>query len=127
MDVTIRRRPSLVRSMAVMLVFVVICLAVILVAADQVCRMNIDQWMPLYPGAEEVRLEYDFARPRALGTTLGLYHTPDDEETVRQFYRENTLALLQAEQTRGLATTDWNTEPQPDGGTRIILYSECGR
>ena len=127
MDVTMRNRPSLVRSLAIMLVFVVICLAVILVASDQVCRLNIDQWMPVYPEAEQVRLEYDFVRPRALGTTLGVYFSPDDNETVRIFYRENILALLRAEQSRGLASTHWDTEPQPDGGTLITLYSECGR
>ncbi len=127
MDVTVRSRPSIVRSLAIMLVFAVICLALLLAAADQVCRMNIDQWSPLYPGAELVRLDYDFVRPRAMGTTRAVYFSPDDNETVRGFYRENTLALLQAEQSRGLAFTAWDTEPQPDGGTLITLYSECGR
>jgi hypothetical protein len=104
-----------------------ICLGSIIVGADMICKSNVETWLPYYPNAEVVSIEHDFIRARAMGETWVVLSSPDDPETVRQFYRDNTLALMRAETLRGWAITDWRVEADPDGeGSIIRLYSLCG-
>lgn len=103
------------------------CIGPFLIGADITCRINIENWTPYYPDAMVVSVEHDSVRARALGTTTIVLHTTDDAETVRQFFRDHTLAMLRAERSRGIATTEWRVEEQPDGnGSVIYLYSACG-
>jgi len=103
----------------------------ILFLADIKCHYDIENWWAVpYPGAETVALEYDLFRPRALGETRWTLHSHDDEETVRAFYRERTLEILDSRRSRGLAYTDRfiQSVTAPDGSrlTQIVLYSACG-
>lgn len=98
-----------------------------MVAADLQCSSDIDTWVPLYPNGETVTVEYDFVRPRALGETVWIQSSTDDIEVIKQFYRDNNIANLDAGRTRGLAATEWRVEPDPETNTNhIILFSSCG-
>ena len=122
------RSPSVIKSVLLLLLMAFACIATLLFTADRVCNADIELWIPFYPQATVVSSEHDFIRARAMGTTTIILATSDDEETVRQFYRDTTLALLDAEETRGLTSTSWDVQPNPDGtGSLITLYSECGR
>ena len=103
------------------------CFATLVLVVDEVCRLNIEQRIPYYPDARVVSVDYDFIRLRALGVSRVVLSSPEDPETVRQFYRDNTIRLMQAEESRGLAGTDWNVQPDEDGGGSIIILSSvCG-
>jgi hypothetical protein len=118
--------PSLLKTGLILLLLAFACIATLVFAGDSICHSDIEQWIPYYPNATVVSTEYDFIRARGIGTTTVTLMSDDDEETVRQFYRDTILALLDAEETRGLASTSWDV--LFDGESSIItLYSECGR
>ncbi len=106
--------------------FAFICL--ILLLADIKCAYDIENWWaPLYPNGKTVEVEYDLFRARALGVTKLIMESPDDVETVKQFYREKRLATLREGKTRGLAWSESFVMPLENGeGSRIVLTSACG-
>lgn len=103
-------------------------LCVIVLLADIKCAYDIENWWaPLYPNGETVEVEYDLFRARALGVTKWIMESPDDVETVKQFYRDTRLATLNEGKTRGLAWSESFVTPLEDGqGSRIVLTSACG-
>lgn len=118
---------STLKWLVFLLVIAFGCIGSVLVAGDQMCRASIDRWTPVYPGATVVSQDHDFIRARAMGTSITILRSQDDPETASQYYRDNTLRLLDEGKSRGLAISDWTVEPNPDGdGSVIILYSECG-
>jgi hypothetical protein len=120
--------PSLIKWFAMMIFLALACLGSLVIVSDQICSANIAEWIPYYPEATLVSEEHDFIRLRAMGTSKVVLSTPDDAETTRQFYRDTTLRLMRAGETRGWATTDWRVDPNPDGqGSLITLVSECGK
>jgi hypothetical protein len=95
--------------------------------ADQLCRYDIDRRLPYYPGAELVKLENDFLRPRAIGKTTMIFLSPDDLETVASWYRELNLDLLNRGLFHGLSSINRWYEANPTGkGTMIYYVTECG-
>ena len=122
-----RKPTSILRVAAVLLLASFTCIGSIILVADLQCSADIEGWAPLYPNAEAVKVNYDLFRPRALGQTTLVMESPDDVETVKQFYRDNILEVLDAERSRGLAWADWRVQPLETGaGSRIILISACG-
>lgn len=105
----------------------VACMGVFVFSLDEVCRANIAMRQPLYPNAEVMTTEYSLFRPRAMGITRLTLATADDPETVRQWFRDVTMDLLQREQFRGIASLNYQVHENPEGeGSLINLYSECG-
>ena len=103
-------------------------ICVIILLADIKCAYDIENWWaPLYPNGKTVEVEYDLFRARALGLTKWIMESPDDVETVKQFYREKRLATLNDGKTRGLAWSESFVVPLDDGpGSLIVLTSACG-
>jgi predicted membrane protein len=119
--------PSLLKFVIILFLVAFIFIGSIVFITDIQCNSDIETWVPLYPNAETVSVEYDFIRARAIGNTRLIQVSPDDVETVKQFYRDNLIELLNARRSRGLASTDWRIEPDEEtGGSRIILLSACG-
>lgn len=104
----------------------VLCMGLFVLGIDQVCYNDVTHRQPIYPGAKVIDTEYSFLRARAIGHTKLTLWTPDDIETVRQWIRDKNIELLQKNEFRGLATLDWQAQPNPDGeGTLLIYYSSC--
>jgi len=129
-DVT-RRQSGSLKSALVMIgsSFAFICAIILL--ADVKCAYDIENWWARpYPGARTIDIQYDLFRARALGETRWIMESDDDEQTVREYYQELTLEILNSGQTRGLAWADRSIEAieKPDGSTatRIVLFSACG-
>ena len=121
------RPPSLFRWFVMMILLALACMGTLVFVSDQICSSNIEEWIPYYPGATVVSEEHDFLRLRAMGVSHVVLATSDDPETVKQFYRDTTIRLMRAEETRGWASTNWRVDPNPDGsGSLITLDSECG-
>lgn len=122
-----KRPPSTFRLLFILIVASLLCVGSVLVWADFQCSSDIEAWLPLYPNAETVSVENDLFRPRATGTTLWIQESTDDIETIKQFYRDHVLEVLDSKRGRGLASTDWQVEPNSESNTnRIILFSSCG-
>ncbi len=110
-----------------MLLGIFACMALFLFAIDEVCRTNIATRQPLYPDAEVVSSTHSLLRPRAMGITRMTLSTPDEEESVRQWFRDLTLDLLRRGEFRGIASVEYRVRSASEGaGTLIDLYSECG-
>ena len=100
--------------------------ATAVLGADQLCRNDVAQRLPLYPNATLRSAEHDFLRVRAAGRTEMSFTTPDDLEEVRDWNRKVTLSLLEREQMRGLADVSRRFEVDPVGGTLIFDTTRCG-
>ena len=123
------RKPLSTRRHFVLMVSAsVLFVAIVILLADIKCSYDIENWWsPLYPNGETVAVEYDLFRPRALGETEWIMESPDDVETVKQFYRDKRLEVLESDKTKGLAWSDSRVVPLENGeGSRIIILSACG-
>ena len=113
-----------IRNIVLLLILVFGCPGSIVLVADIGCNISINTWLPLYPGAEQVSVDYNFIRPRGMGSTLMVFQTPDDPETVEAFYHQNALNLVNEGIPRGIGGMDFHAEPNPEG-TLLALYSHC--
>lgn len=120
-------------SMIFIMFGIVACAVTLVLGGDVYCRVDIDHWLPIYPDATLVdNNNRAFFRPRASGITSEVYYTEDDAATVRRWYSEYRREITRNTETgdraaRGLATTDYVINANPDGtGTFIQTYSECG-
>lgn len=105
----------------------VACIGSIVFVGDVQCSNDIETWIPLYPNGDVISVDYDFIRMRAWGNSRTIQASPDEVETTKQFYRDHVLQLFDQETSRGLASTSWTVEPNPEtGGSLIILASSCG-
>lgn len=123
-----RNQTGCMKTTIIMVGAAVMFIATIILLADIKCSYDIENWWaPLYPNGETVSVEYDLFRPRALGVTKWIMESSDDVETVKQFYREKRLEVLDAGKTRGLAWSESFVTPLENGqGSRIIITSACG-
>lgn len=120
-----KRTKSAIMGVVAVLVLVFGCPGAIIVAADLACNASIEEWIPLYPGAEVIETQYNLLRPRGIGLTSMVLRTQDDAETVRQWYRDNVIQIMHRGGGNRFATTSWQVEESQDG-ILIRLYSECG-
>ena len=97
------------------------------VGSDQLCRMDIRRRLPAYPGSVIESSEHNGIRLQAMGKSTLVFLTPDDPETVAQWYRQLTLEQLKKNRYSGLAAISRWSEANPDGqGTLIYYLTECG-
>jgi hypothetical protein len=121
------RPPSILKFAFILILASVFCISTLVLVIDVQCNGDIEAWIPLYPKAETVSVQYDFIRARAWGNSQVIQASPDDVETAKQFYRDTVIKLFDEERGRGLASTHWAVEPDPDtDGSLIILSSSCG-
>ncbi len=110
--------------------FLVIALAipfVLFFGSDQVCRYDIGRRLPFYPNTALVKAEHNGLRLRALGKTEMTFSTPDEFETVSEWYRKLNLEQLDKNIYNGLASINRWVEKNPEGdGTLIHYVTECG-
>ena len=124
-----RKSASILRTALILVTASVIFIGGVILLADIKCSYDIENWWaPPYPNGETVEIQYDLFRPRALGITTWIMVTDDDEETVKQFYRDKRLEILDQERLRGMAYSESSVFPRDDGqpGGKIVLYSACG-
>ena len=118
----------LLKLFLIMVGVAVVFIGTILLLADIKCSYDIENWWAVpYPGAQTISITHDdWLRPRALFETIWVLRSPDDMETVKQWYREKTLFVLKEQRTRGLAYSDYHVKAADDGGSIITLFSSCG-
>lgn len=95
--------------------------------SDQICGYDIYRRLPFYPEATIMQAEHNSFRPRGLGKTEMVFSTPDDYETVAEWYRQLNLEQLDKNIYNGLASINRWAEKDPEGnGTLIYYVTECG-
>jgi hypothetical protein len=120
------KRSPLIGCIVVPVVAVLFIVALV-VGSDQYCRYEINQRLPIYPGATLASQDFNGLRVRATGASQMVVSTPDDPETVRVWYRELNLERVKKEGPQGIATVNFFVEPSPQGEGSIISYAtECG-
>ncbi len=114
-------------GIVLILALIVICVTLVTIGLDVACYNDINNWVPMYPNAEVIELEYQgLFRPRAMGATSVVLLSPDPVNVVRHWYYENLQKRIRERTSRGFAETDRWIEENPDGeGTLIYLYSSC--
>jgi len=122
-----RKPPSILPLFFILVAASLTCIGGILFVADAQCASDIEAWLPLYPDAEIVSQDYNLIRVRGIGTGQTVQISEDDVETVKQFYRDQTIENMNTQRGRGLASTDWRIVENPNGeGTQITLITSCG-
>lgn len=117
-----------IRSIVLVVAIVIGIFVVIFAVGDIACNATIETWTPIYPNSEVIELNYNFIRPRGMGVTTMKLHSPDDVETVRQWYLDNLTRLSRENAGRGSGTNSWNIDEDPSGqGSLIYLSSRCGQ
>ena len=101
-----------------------LCTGVLFFTTDATCLRNTSQWIPIYPNAEVVEERKTFLTTFGMGVTQVTLSTPDDPNTVRKWYLE-TRAQNEANPTNLLATMRYLVREGENGGSTIILSSEC--
>jgi hypothetical protein len=126
MDVLGSKRRKSLGCFTMFLIAVGIAAAAFL-GSDQLCRMDIRRRLPQYPGSVLINSENNGIRAQAMGKSTLTFSTPDEPETVAQWYRELTLTQLRKNSYGGIASLARWHEANPEGpGTLIYYVSECG-
>jgi hypothetical protein len=122
-----RNKRSPLTGCLVMPIVAVLFIVVLVAGSDQYCRYEINQRLPIYPGATLVSEKHNGLRVRATGSSQMVVSTPDSPETVREWYRQLNLERVKKEGPRGLSNVNYVVEPNAEGEGSVISYStECG-
>ena len=104
-------------------------------AVDRVCYAGITRRVPVYPEAAQVRLTHNMLFPWGMGTTVGVFESEDDPETVRRWYGTHMREYAQSDAVSSspltsaqvrLSQARWDVTEAEDGtGSQIILFGVC--
>lgn len=96
---------------------------------DSTCLSSADTWLNDYPGSTLVSQEYSFVRPFGIGETVRVIYSSTTVNAVRQWYLDEDDVRARRGQSRsdGPAWMRWFADDADDGGTIVILRSECAK
>lgn len=112
---------------------VALCGGISALAVDQLCYTTLSQRLPLYPDAEVRVQRHNFFRAWGMGETYFELYTPDDSDTVGEWYgstagRYSREAVRANDFTYRLASAERSFRRAEDGeGTFIQLYGACAQ
>src|SRR5689334_25243651 len=75
-----------VLGLVTLILFLLLGVITLIGGVDTICRQDINTWLPIYPRATEISVQYDFLRPRALGRSYMVYMTQDNLYDVQLWY-----------------------------------------
>ncbi len=109
-----------------LLIAITSCVIITSVVIDFGCYNEAARWIPYYPDATVVQVEYDYLRPFGVGSTTAILHSDDEARDVRRWYIENQRALDDEGFSPNLASLNLSVRTDTEeGGSIIILTSEC--
>ncbi|TVR24389.1 MAG: hypothetical protein EA396_01480 [Anaerolineaceae bacterium] len=90
---------------------------------DQMCRNELNSYLPPYPDAELIYTDYNFIRPFGIGQTVKQYYSEDDPITIRAWYGP---FIAERSRTRRLTRGEYHAVRADDGeGSYIFLVGRC--
>ncbi|HYO89706.1 MAG TPA: hypothetical protein VER79_13740 [Candidatus Limnocylindrales bacterium] len=112
-----------------------VCGSTVFLAVDRVCYAGLTQRVPVYPEAATISLQHNMLFAWGMGTTVGIFESADDPETVRRWYANNLRAFTQNVATSSspmlqaqvrLTQARWDVGEAESGvGSQIILFGQC--
>jgi hypothetical protein len=106
--------------------FVVLFVGALFLGMDQYCVSDANKRLPRYPDAQRIEETHNGLRPRGVGTTLEVFLSQDNQETIEAWYADLALKAVQSGKTRGVANLSHWLEPDESGqGIRIYNLSQC--
>lgn len=116
--------------LAVLLIMVLMlaCLAGSALVTDSLCQQGFAKRLPLYPDAEVKWERHNFLSKFGMGETVLVLTTPDDEETVHDWYVTTTAAAIRGsidDIPMRLTRGEWTVDAEEGGGAQIILHGVC--
>lgn len=110
-------------SIVMITVGVFACAAATVVGIDAACYEYNSRWVPIYPSATVVEMDFDFIRPQGMGNTYMVYETADERLDVQDWYIQQRA---RAGSSQGIGSAGFQVVDHPDGeGSLIRLYSSC--
>lgn len=94
-------------------------------AFDHQCRTGAENWLPAYPGSEVISEDYTFLQMWGIGTSQQVLFSEDDVDTVDDWYRAWNRQQAAEGASRGGARMVWDVDEADNGGTTIVLFSQC--
>jgi hypothetical protein len=124
------RLPRPVLGCLVVLVAIALCSGATMFAADRLCYGALSQRLPLYPNGTVISQTYNLFSAFGMGNTVVSIVTPDDQETVRNWYGAATGAYMRSSGGGSLFFTlargQWDVSRGDNGeGSLIILFGTC--
>lgn len=124
------RLPRPVMGCLVVLVAILLCSGVTMFAADRLCYGALSQRLPLYPNGTVISRVHNLFSEFGMGNTVVSIVTPDDQDTVRNWYGAATGAYMRSEGFGSpfftLARGQWDVSRGENGeGSMVILFGTC--
>jgi hypothetical protein len=124
------RLPRPVLGCLVVIVAIFLCSGVTMFAADRLCYGALSQRLPLYPDSTVISQTYNLFSAFGMGNTVVSMTTPDDQQTVRNFYGRATSTYMDSRGSGSpfftLAKGQWDVSRGDNGeGSLIILFGTC--
>jgi hypothetical protein len=120
-----RRTPrSFLLTILIIIVGTLICAGVFVFTTDGVCQRNAAEWLPRYPDSVVLAESKTFLNTFGMGITQVTLSTPDTPNDVRRWYNEER-GKNGATSGNLLATMNYSVRDSENGGSTILLYSEC--
>jgi hypothetical protein len=104
---------------------IILCSVTLVVGVDAACVASVNEWVPIYPGAEEVDVQYNMFRPKGMGLTRVTYVTDDPYIEVIRYYQDFQTSVDPLTRNT-LATSGYRVNRLDDReGAQITISSEC--
>lgn len=96
---------------------------------DSSCVSGADDWLNDYPGAIFISQEHSFLRPFGIGETARILYEARPIDAVEEWYVAEDIERDRRGMNRGdgAAWMRWYLQEAEDGGTIIILQSDCAK
>ncbi|MBL8145722.1 MAG: hypothetical protein JNL34_04985 [Anaerolineae bacterium] len=119
----------------VILMGMLVCGGIVYLTVDRVCYAGITRRVPVYPDVTTIRTTHNMLFEYGMGTTVGIYESVDDPETVRRWYATHMREYMRADAVSSSPLTSaqvrltqarWDVTEAEDGtGSQIILFGQC--
>ncbi|QPC82747.1 hypothetical protein G4Y79_24195 [Phototrophicus methaneseepsis] len=123
---------GLLYSVALITVGIAICSVTLVVSVDALCVASVNEWVPVYPGSEEVEEWHNMFRAKGMGISEVTYMTEDPLIEVIRWYQDHQASFSQQPGRLGvvvgrnsLADSHYRLTELEEGGTQIQISSEC--
>lgn len=94
---------------------------------DSACRAGGNNWLPVYPNSQLVEERYSFLTMYGIGITRREFYTEDHYLDVRRWYQDQNTIAGRENKSRGGAAMRYRADELEEGGTQILLLSECAK
>ncbi len=120
---------SVFTSIVILIIVIGGCIAGMLITTNILCANSLREKLLVYPGAEIIWERHSVATTFGIGETYIMLESPDDPDTVHEWYNRYNADLLRNRRDNRLlyfGSGEWSVGEQEDGtGSAIVLHGVC--